>query len=269
MFLRRLVIIAALAAVPMLVTAQEVVSREPAGDPLAGGPCRFVPASGRTLSDTYDRYWATDLDLTNLGDGDATVRIALLARGENNRTAPVAVLAPIPPGASVHLDDVVPLVLERQWRTFLGGISVCAGGAPVLAVSRTAWRTPVGTVGQSMPALTSAQALPAGTTAHLLGLREDAAVRTNVGVLNPSSEPVSVRLRLFDDSGALVITLLQDVPAVSQIQINRALARFGLSSGRIEVDCEDGPLFPYATRVDNLTNDSAWIAPQIVVDAKN
>jgi hypothetical protein len=117
--------------------------------------------------------------------------------------------------------------------------------------------------------MTFARALPAGATAHLLGLREDAHFRTHVGVLNPSPGPVSVRLRYFDDAGALVITLLQDVPALSQIQINRALARFGLSSGRIEVDCEDGPVFPYATRVDNSTNDSAFIVPQEVASGSD
>ncbi len=263
MSLRSFVVVAALAAVVMPAAAQDVVSRDPAGDPVAGGPCSFVPASGRTLSDTFDRYWATELDLTNLGDGAATVRIALLTRGEDNTTAPVAELAPIPAGASVHLDDVASLVLERLWRPFLGGISVCAGGAPVLAVSRTSWRTAAGSVGQAVPSMPSSQAVPAGTAAHLLGLREDAGFRTNVGVLNPSPASVSVRLRVLDDAGSLVITLLRDVPALSQIQLNRALAQFGLSTGRIEVQCEDGDVFPYATRVDNLTNDSAWIAPQI------
>jgi len=259
MSLRNLALVAALAAVAAPSAAQEVVSRDLAGDPLAGGPCRFVPAAGRTLSDTFDRYWVTDLDLTNLGTEPATVQIAVLARGETNTTAPTAVLAPLAPGASIRLDDVVGLVLERVWRPFLGGFAMCSEGGAVLAVSRTSWHTATGAVGQAMPAMSVADMVPAGTTAHLLGLREDAVARTHLGVFNPSPFRVQVRIRLVDDGGRLVITLFYEVPALSQLQLNRVL-----EPGRAEVSCEDGPVMPYATRVDNLSNDSAFVVPQEV-----
>jgi len=174
------------------------------------------------------------------------------------------VLSPLAPGASIRLDDAVGLVLERVWRPFLGGFAVCSDGGAVLAVSRTSWHTAAGAVGQAMPAMSVADMVPAGTTANLLGLREDAVARTHLGVFNPSPFRVQVRIRLVDDGGRLVITLFYEVPALSQLQLNRVLERYGLTSGRAEVSCEDGPVMPYATRVDNLSNDSAFVVPQEV-----
>lgn len=257
---RAVAMVALLAAFALPATGFEVESRDPAGTPYPWPTCRVVPAAGRTLTDALDRRWVTDLDLANVGAVPTRVSLALLFRGEDNTLAPTAVLAPIPAGSSVSVEDVAALVLERIWQPFLGGIVICAESAPVEAVTRTAWIGPGdGTVGQAIPAYALGETLAVGRTAHLLGLRENAAFRTHLGVFNPNTESVTVRIRLVSPDGADAVTLLQHVPALSQIQINRVLAPHGLEAARAEVSCDDGGVFPYATRVDNETNDSSWL----------
>ncbi len=242
------------------VSAQEVEQRDAAGNPYPWPTCRVVPAMGRTLTDALDRRWVTEMDLANVGDEPTRVSLALLFRGEDNSLAPIAILAPIAPGASIRVDDVAALVLERIWQPFLGGLVICAESSPVEAVTRTAWLRPgEGTVGQAIPALAFGESLTAGRTAHLLGLRENLDFRTHVGVFNPNTETVTVRIRLVAPDGSTVVTLLREIAPLSQIQLNRVLGIYGLETGRAEVSCDDAGVYPYATRVDNRTNDSAWI----------
>jgi hypothetical protein len=261
---RRIVVTAALlvaAVAPAL--AQEVEERASAATPYPWPECRVVPAIGRTLTDALGRRWQTDLDLTNVGEAPTRVSLALLFRGEDNTLAPRAILAPIAPGASLHLDDVVVVVLERLWQSVLGGLVICSESSRVEAVSRTAWYLPdAGSVGQAVPALAFGETVSSDRVAHLLGLREDARFRTHLGILNPNDSPVTARIRLIAPDGTVEVTLLHQVAPLSQLQLNRVLAPYGLEAARAEIRSDGGSLFSYATRIDNASNDSAWIQPR-------
>lgn len=259
--IRPAVVAAALAAALVgPAAAHEVEERSAAATPYPWPECRVVPAVGRTITDALDRRWQTDLELTNVGDTPSRVSLALLFRNQDNTLAPRAILAPVPPGATIRLDDVVVTVLERLWQSFLGGLVICSESSVVEATTRTGWYTPDGgSVGQAVPAMAFGETVSTDRVGHLLGLREDAVSRTHLGILNPHDTPVTARIRLIGPDGTTAVTLVQQIPPLSQVQLNRVLAPYGLESARAEVSSDEGSLFVYASRVDNSTNDPAWI----------
>jgi hypothetical protein len=237
------------------------------GDPLPFAHCRWVPAAACTPR-LGDRNWSTDLDVLNRGSGPAHLSVALLARDADNRTVSLATLAePLAQGATLHLPDVVTLVLPWLWRNWLGGLVVCSDRPGLEVFSRT-YLLGAGeatTVGQGIPGLALADAIQPGTVGHLLGLREEERFRSHLGLLNPSPVAVEVTVRLKDDAGATLVTLVHDLPAYGQVQYNNVLARFagGVATGRAEVSCPTAPLFAYATLIDNASSDPTYIPSRV------
>jgi|GEM_PF-7026309 len=240
------------------------------GDPLQYRHCRFVPVAARTLR-VQDLNWATDLDLVNTGDGFAWASVALLDRNADNRvTSFITLSEPLPPGATAHLEDVVTLVLPRLWRPWSGGLAVCADQPGLEAASRSylLGADEATSVGQGVPAQTLAEAVSPGMVGHLVGLREDERFRSHVGLQNPSPVSLHVTLKLRDDDGGTVLTLVHDLRPFSQVQYNNVLTRFvqGVTRGRVEIRSPDGPVFAYANLVDNASDDPTYIACRVVTD---
>jgi hypothetical protein len=254
---------AALAQEPPAVVRSE-------GDPRPFAHCRWVPAAGRTLR-IGDRNWATDLDLVNTGDTAGQVSVALLGRDADNRTSLLATLVePLAPGATVHLPDVVTVVIPLLWQPWYGGLVVCSDAPGVEVGSRSYLLGPdeATTVGAGIPGLALAEAVQPGSVGQLFGLREDERFRSNLGLLNPSPEPVDVSIRLVDDAGATLVVIVHDLQPYSQVQYNRILARFGggVASGRAEVSCPTAPVFAYATQLDNASDDPTYIPCRVTVE---
>lgn len=227
--------------------------------------CRFVPAAAETLPNAVG-HWSTGLEIANVGDEPAGVRIDLLTRGLDNTEATARELdEPIAAGASVTIPAVVPWVLGRQWQSWYGAVRICSDQADLAVSSRTSWNAEAPRFGTIIPALTLDAALQPGMTADLVGLREDAGMRTNLGLLNPSPWTISVRVTLLDDAGAVRYRLLQSLRPYSQVQINHVLAELGgtLEHGRIVVESPDGPAFAFASLVDNATNDPSLILASV------
>jgi len=252
----------------LAVGAQELENPLPEADRFQGDPvqfdhCTWVPAAARTL-EVYDRLWATGLDVVNTIASPTMISIALLERGEDNLTASLAVLdEPLDAGATLHLDDVVDYVLDRRWRPWHGGLVVCSESHEVQVSSRTALIDLAAetTFGQGIPGLGTDEAVRPGAVGHLLGLRENEQYRTNVGLLNPMPGPIDVRLRLVADDGSTLLVIIHDLHPYSQVQYNGILTMFPIDHerARVEVSSTDGPVFAYASLLDNATNDPTYI----------
>jgi hypothetical protein len=233
------------------------------GDPVQFEHCTWVPAAARTLR-LHDRMWSTGVDVVNTATEPTRISIALLERGEDNLTAHLAMLEePVEAGATVHLDDVVDYVLERRWRSWHGGLVVCASEHEVEVSSHTALvdLEAETTFGQGIPGLGLDEAVHPGQVGHLIGLREDEQFRSNLGLLNPNPGPIDVRLRLVADDGSTALVIIHDLHAYSQIQYHQILAMFPIDRerARVEVTSADGPVFAYASLLDNATNDPSYI----------
>jgi hypothetical protein len=246
------------------------------GDPTPYPHCRFIPSAARTV-DRAGTHWTTDLDVLNTGRQPIEITVALLGRGQDNASAPVLrVEDPLGPGQELHLEDVVPRVLEYQWQDWVGGIVVCSSQPGVETYAHVRFvREGEGAVGLGIPATAPDQGLGPGDRAVLFGLRDDLAVRTNVGLLNgtPHTVHVSMTARLEDDEGPSTVGVTVELRPYGQFQLTRFirylsdLARRDFTRAALEIRTDAGPVFAFATVSDNLSNDSSWI-PATVLSAE-
>ncbi len=243
------------------------------GDPTPYPHCRFIPSAARTM-DRAGTHWTTDLDVLNTGRQPFEITVALLSRGRDNTSAPVLrVEDTIGPGQELHLEDVVPRVLEYQWQDWVGGIVVCSSQPGLESYAQVRFvREGEGAVGLGIPATAPNQGLSAGDRAVLFGLRDDAEVRTNVGLLNgtPHTVHVSMRARLQDEDGISTVGVTVELRPYGQLQLTRFidylsdLARRDFTRATLEIRTDAGPVFAFATISDNLSNDSAWIPATVL-----
>jgi hypothetical protein len=120
-----------------------------------------------------------------------------------------------------------------------------------------------GTFGQFVQGLSMGGALQAGTIAFLSN--EDPATgegfRSNIGWFNPNPVPVSVVLRGWDTSGALLGEVEHTAGGYEQLQRNLgqlwpALATYG---NLYVTFTADAPLFFYGSVVDNVNGDAIYV----------
>jgi hypothetical protein len=236
------------------------------GEPTAFDHCTWVPAAARTFG-YGDAFYASDLYLTNAGDDAAQVSVAFLARDEDNSIAPIAMLDPVDAGRSIVIEDVVGSLLEGQWQDWVGGLAVCSDAANLNVFSRTYHTDGVATFGQGIPGARIGAAIGDGRTGLLMGLREDAAFRTNLGLLNPTGSNLTVAVTIIDLGGQTIAVLDIELEPYEQIQYHKILTQVGeeeLERAVAMVSSTSGPVFAYLSVIDNSTNDPTYVAPVIL-----
>jgi hypothetical protein len=121
----------------------------------------------------------------------------------------------------------------------------------VLVTSRTYTTSSAGTFGQFVPPGT-----PATGTATLIGIENDDAFRTNIGIMAPS--PATVRVIAYDAAGREVWR--SDVAASGLTQFALPVP---LTIGRVTAEVLSGSgVIPYASVVDNVSGDPIYIIAQ-------
>jgi hypothetical protein len=208
--------------------------------------------------------WRSDLGLLNAGPNAARVELTFHgAAGTATNTTFV------PAGAQSVLDDVV-----GQLGASGQGALELSSDQPLRISSRTYNRASAegvtgghGTVGQSYPALASGEGLSAGQAAWLPHLVENAAYRTNIGMVNSGAAPAEVAVELYDGAGGLLTTYAVTLAPgqwkqetqpfrkkAGQTAMDRGYARVTVTSG--------SGVSAFASVVDNLTNDPTTVAMQ-------
>ena len=138
---------------------------------------------------------------------------------------------------------------------------------PLSVASRTYSTSPDGTFGQQLAASPATQGLDSGDSAVLMQLAEDAAARSNIGLLNPDRRAAEVEVVLYDGRGTQLQAFTESVPPGQTVQLNRPfLTRAGrtdLASGYAVVRVRSGRgVVAYASVVDNASNDPTTIPMQ-------
>jgi len=157
----------------------------------------------------------------------------------------------VPARGAVVLRDV----LGREGRTAL---FVQVPSSNVLVTSRTYTVGPRGTFGQFVRPELVGYYFGQGP-AHLVGVENSTAFRTNLGLVNTSNYPTTVRLIAYDAGGREVWRA--DVAAERLTQIPLPVP---LIDGRVtaEVIGGAGAVIPYASVIDNVTGDPIYINAQ-------
>jgi PKD repeat protein len=231
-------------------------SREPA-------PVQLVPAIA-SISGAGGTLFKSELSITN-GEGRlSNVTLTFLEHDRDNSTAPTAtfVLAPF---ESLHADDALQELFKKS-ETY-GALKIESDATPGVTVFQrisTAAVLTEGTVGQQVDAV-SAEDLAQGGS--LLGLRQDAAFRSNVGLVNPNAGNAVISLTLIRSPATALETATVVVPPFGFVQRNLAslFPSAAIPAGEtlsVEIDGGANPVFAFASVIDNTTQDPTYYPEQ-------
>lgn len=218
----------------------------------------FVPVVAQAPG-SGSSYWNTELWISNLSAGPGSYGLVFLPAGTDNteRLLKQTEPSPIGPGQTLYLKDVVPPEGSGALRiTASDGIEVRCRLFNVQGR---------GSVGQMVPALRREELIAVGSSAHLVPLLRSPQHRTNVGIFNPTTKLLKVRVALFDAAGNEAGRASYSVEPGSQMQINDFLLGFKVlrSDGHRAVLQADGPFAAYASVVDTHTAAPAYITPLV------
>jgi hypothetical protein len=213
----------------------------------------WVPVVTRG-SGANQSQWRSDVGLLNLGG--AAVSCELVYR---SGATTKSYTATVPAGGHLILRDAVgPTYLKGSGSGSLEVRSV----QPVLVTSRTYNQNANGTFGQNYDAYASSFGLASGQSATLQHLTENAAYRSNIGLVNTGTAAATATVALFDGaSGAQVGTYQVTLQPGEWKQDNQPFSkRFGRSNleagyARVSVTAGAG-VIALASVVDNNANSN-------------
>lgn len=249
--------------------------------PIAGLHRWVVPGMAYTPG-ALGTFWVTDLDLYNPhGSLPITVEAAFL---DGARPVDPAKLGWVPvtlaPGQVRKVTNVLSTLFGLQPPAF-GALLVRAVSQPadpVLSGRNYNDQGASGTFGLSLPASPVENGLrvqDAGAgdgRSTLIGLKEDAAGRTNLMLTNLGEDAATVEVRLYDAAGSMlgsaVTVALEPLRMLQLSRILSAAPPLGASVSspvgtfRADVALLSGTaVYPYATVVDNTSGDPIFIGP--------
>ncbi|NWG00053.1 MAG: hypothetical protein HXY19_03795, partial [Thermoanaerobaculaceae bacterium] len=119
-------------------------------------------------------------------------------------------------------------------------------------------------LGQNLDAVTASEGLAAGQVAMLPQLTENSQYRTNISLTNAGASAASVKVELFDGSGAKVGEYTESLNAgqfKQKVQPFKNVAnQTNLSRGYAKVTVVSGSgVVAVASVIDNVTNDPTTI----------
>ena len=128
-----------------------------------------------------------------------------------------------------------------------------------------------GTYGQSLPAVAPGDLLVPGELGVLPLVRSDALFYTNLGVVNGTGSPCTVRVHLWGAAGAELGSARElTVPAWEWLQLNDVFAELSagsasIASATVEVLTPGGAAWFYASLIDRTTKDPTTVPVQRTV----
>jgi hypothetical protein len=239
----------------------------------SAGDVLYLAATAH-VSGALGTDWRSDVELHNLGAEPALVSLWLLEHGSNN-SSPTSVETTIEAGRSVRLRDVLAGHFDLDGQAAL---ALSVGSSRIIATSRTynllAAGNPLGlpggsTFGQYIPALSMGETISSGQQGRLIQLSHnnatDGGFRTNLGLVNATSDDLHVEIDLHEADGTLLGSLQVDLPPYGYRQLNRVFASVTSNDvtdgyALVRTTTSPGAFFAYASVVDNLTGDPIAIS---------
>jgi hypothetical protein len=225
----------------------------------------YVP-TGAHLKGFNNVNWRTDLEVHNPGTRRATLVIALLLRDQNNSSSPFKSTITLTPGLSARYNDIL---FDTFGFSGAAAIRITPIDGTVILTSRTYNQLPTGTYGQSVPAIPRARAIGFSQDARLIGVSHDptlaAGYRTNLGFVNASPASIRVEADFYLSTGVLLGRKTYELLPFEFRQIDKAFEQVTknlVDDGYVVVrtTTAGAKFFSYATVVDNLTGDPAYVS---------
>lgn len=240
-----------------------------------------IPVAGH-ITGAGGSQWKTDLAITNISSSPLTVQIVVVETGESNFADNIFPLmtdtnttgsVTVAPNASVLLTDVLSTYRGRQ--NTIGSL-ILGGDRPFAVTSRSYDSNKGDRVGETVtPARdffeNSTGRPDLNAVAYLPGLANNAAVRTNIGLLagtgSASGETMVVTVTIKSAAGTTLGTKNIFVPAGNFVHTQFSVssvtnAPFDVGSAEIRITQGIGTVVPYASVIDNTTGNSAYVMGQ-------
>lgn len=224
----------------------------------ATGTELLVPVAARAAG-AYGSQWRTDLTVTNTASlSTEPVMVRLVFNGTDGRIDEVAV--PIAPHESFAARDVVRELFGAE--AGVGTIRILTDEAHTRLTARArVYNTGSGQgeYGQTVPALSTTGL---GLVTLLPGLSAMNGNRTNIGIANPSDQPVDLFLSLFDQSGEFRSGFSTVIAPRGLLLFNDAFSHFSvgvLENAMIQVSSTRG-VYAYASIVRADSGDADFVA---------
>ncbi len=202
--------------------------------------------------------WVTDVSTLNWqgDDGDLSSYTFLAEGVANYPSAAGSRTFPIDSNHHLYLGDVL---LNLYGETNRKG-AIISSGTPDNRWSRTYNAGSSGTYGQSLPGLkVSENAIEGSTRGVMIGLEESMDFRSNIEMVNTSTETTNVSIVYMTAEGVPLGTRQYQLPPRGMEQISTPFAAFGgVHDGRAQVS-SDHAVIVYASVVDNATGDASTV----------
>lgn len=222
----------------------------------------FLPAAANAAG-ANGSFFVTTADIHNAGDTMANFMLLWLPRNTENSQPSESSIEQLAPGESRRYQNLLAEVFGID--DAVGAIAVVSDSSQIRVMSRTFNQTADGTFGQGIPGIGENELVGNGRRARILFLAENAAYRSNLGVLNGTLAPMTVAWELFATDGSSLGTGSVDLPPWGTTQINRVLA--GVSPidaafADVWTTTPDGAFTCYGSVLDELSSDPTTVLPQ-------
>lgn len=219
---------------------------------------QVIPAVGRTAG-AAGTFWRSDVSIFNPGTSSVTASMYFLAAGSNNSSAaPKAVT--VPAGRTVRIADVLSTFGVASGS---GALRLVNSTGTLVVSSRTyTTRNDGGSYGQSIDAVLAGNFSGA---AAVTGLKSTSTYRTNVGLVNSGTSPITAVVTLHRADGSVAGTTRVGLGPRSQTQATLAalfpnVNAATLGNVTVRARSEGGAtLFAYGSVIDNRSGDPVFI----------
>jgi PKD repeat protein len=226
-------------------------------------PVQYVPAIA-SVSGAGGAHFQSELSIANGEGGLTSVTVTFLEHDRNNTSAPATTLV-LAPFETLHSDDALNELFGKS-ETY-GALKIESDRSPGVTVFQrisTGAALTEGTVGQQVDAVSAEDFTPNGT---ILGLRQDAAFRSNLGMVNPGNGNAPVTLTLIRSPAIPLATATVVVPPRGYVQRNLAslFPSSAIPAGEtlsIAIDGGGNPVFAFGSVIDNTTQDPTYYPAQ-------
>lgn len=224
----------------------------------------ILPSSARAAGQG-GAFYTTDLTIANTGAADASLGLKFLDHDVDGRNGAEQSFS-LAAGRSVTYADVLGSVFGVS--SGYGAIRVASSSAALAVAGQTSTPSPGGgTFGQSVPAVGAADLVGAAPRS-ILGVREDAAFRTNLILANATETPLDVDVALVAETGASLGTKRYARPPLGMTQVTRVVRDLGVAadvSGArlvLSTPTPGGSFAAYGSVIDAVTNDPRTLLPR-------
>jgi len=222
----------------------------------------MIPAAA-TISGAAGSFFVTDVEVHNRNPSPATFVLKWLPRETDNSNPMTSTSFTLQPGSSRRFADVLSSVFGLS--EVAGALVIESESDDLSAMSRTFNRGVEGTYGQALPGVPAARMVFSGERVRVVFMDENSSFRSNLGLVNGSGQPVTIRFQKYDHDGNLLDTDQRTLEPWSNTQVNRVFRDHApIEAGYVVVwtNTPGGVFTCYGSVLDGQTSDPTTVLPE-------